>query len=488
MKIIIYSLLLTISILNLLTCSSTEELSGSAGFTYVDYEPSLYFKQLASSKRAGVVTFTSMTGSIAFYDAFVTDEVIRRLSGVKNLKLIERSRIDLVMREHSLAQTGIISGEDAAQLGKLLSLDYLIIGTYNYKDKTIFVRGRILEATTGEIKKAFGFKIPYAGSRRKIPKESTIEPDKGCESVQRPVLLALRDLSTPHAVELAVDRAIEVPWKKPCGRIHRRVTSEFSYSNLYPQRYHIFLAKTLEDMESPKDEYYTISEIFSYFARDKKITEFEWSAARETLKVAWHSFHLKYFFNPNKYNMTIMNRRVLELLALARKKEIGRPYALSEYKIGYDLLTRPFLRSTEKGITFSLFIIRSMKNPAGAPSKLAKTFFGIITICYKDTLKPEHREESLNLLIKFLKSRTPDREYADSLWSFLYKIDEEMRDKKKRNPYIPYLQYKTSDLKRLNSELNEYLCLRLKEGRGSYSEEELRDYLRRYRVRCTSGG
>ena len=486
MRILFKTLILIIAVLNLFTCRSIEDADESGEFAYVDYDPSLYFDKQSSSSRAAVLTFTSMSGGIAFFDAFVTDEVIRRLSAVKNLKLIERSRIDLVMQEHSLAQSGIISGKDAAQLGKLLSVDHLVTGTYNYKEKTIFVRGRIMNANSGKIQKAFGFRIPYTGARRSIPADDTIEPEKGCEGIQRPVLLALRDLSTPHAVKLAVDRAIEVPWKKPCGRIHRKVTSDFSYANLYPERYHMFLAKTLESMERPKEEYYTIREIFSYFAQDGRITEFEWTAAREVMKRGWHQFHLKYFFKPNKYNEVVMRRRVLELLSLARKKEIGRPFAFSEYKIGRDLLTRPFLRNTEKGIAFSLFIIRSLNNPASAPAKEAKLFFRIITSCYKETRMPEYRRKSLDLLIGFLKSRPPDSQYADSLWSFLHKIDEEIREKKKRNPYIPYLPYSTADLQRINAKLREYLCLRYTTGRGSYSEKELRDYLRRYRVRCSS--
>lgn len=486
MRILFKTLILIIAALNLFTCRSIEDAKENGEFAYIDYEPSLFFNKQSSPVRAAILTFTSMSGGIAFFDAFVTDEVIRRLSTVKNLTLIERSRIDLVMQEHSLAQSGIISSKDAAHLGKLLSVEHLVTGTYNYKDKTIFVRGRILDANSGEIQKAFGFRIPYTGSKRSIPADDAIEPEKGCERIQRPVLLALRDLSTPHAVELAVDSAIEVPWKKPCGRIHRKVTSLFSYANLYPERYHKFLAKTLESMERPKDEYYTIREIFSYFAQDGKITEFEWTAAREIMKRGWHQFHLKYFFKPDRYNEVVIRRRVLELLSLARKKEIGRPFAFSEYKIGRDLLTRPFLRTTEKGIAYSLFVIRSLNNPANAPSKEAKLFFRVITGCYKETRIPEYRNESLDLLIGFLKSRSPDPQYADSLWSFLHKIDEEIREKRKRNPYIPYLPYSSADVKRINEELREYLCLRYNTAIGSYSEEELRDYLRRYRVRCPS--
>jgi len=486
MKNLLQILILTAAMtFSLLACSSTEDLDGSGGFSYIDYDPAKYFKEHSEkSKRAAVITFNSVTGGIASFDAFVTDEVIRKLSSISNLTLVERSRIDLILQEHALTQSGVVSGDEAVKLGKLLSVDYLVIGKYNYEEKTIFVRGRILDSVTGNMEKAFGFKIPFAVSKKKVPADDKVEPDKGCEGIQRPVLLALQDLSTPEAVENAVDRAIEVPWKKPCGRIHMKVTSEFAFSNLYPERYHIFLARTLESMERPRDEYYTIREIFSYFARDKNISEFEWAAAREVLKRGWHPFHLKYFFNTHNYNMIVMQRRATELLELARKKEIGRPYAISEYIVGKTLLTRPFLRNTEKGIAFSLFILRSIHNPAGAPSKEAKLFFNVITGCYEETLTPDYRLEAMELLTTFLKSRQPDKDYADYLWHFLNKIDEKIREQKKINKYIPHLPYNPNDLRKLNADFKEYLCIRKQTGVGSYSEKEIEAYFKKYGVKC----
>ena len=488
MRILLKTILFTVAVLPLFTCSSTENISGKSHYVYIDYDPVLYFKENSfPSRRAAVITFKSMDGGITLFDAFVTDEVIRRLSNVKNLKLVDRNNIDLILHEHALAQSGIVSSRDAIELGKLLTVDHIIAGTYNYKENTIFARGRILDAVTGKIQKPFGFSIPFSGLKKKTPPDENVTPDRGCEAVQRPVLMALRDLSTPAAVNNAVEQAVKVPWKKPCGKIHRRVISEFAYSNLYPQRYHEFLARTLEAMEKPGKNYYTVREIFSYFARDGRITEFEWAAGREILKRGWHPFHLKYFFRPDKYSMPVMRRRARELLELARNNEIGRPYALSEYKIGKDLLTRPFLRNTESGIDFSLFILRSMNNPAGAPPKISDTFFSVITACYRDTLSPGYRRESMDILISFLKSRTPDEKYADRLWYFLYTIDRKIIGGKKRDKYIPCLPYNPEDLKKINTELVEYLCLRKKSGAGSYSEKEIQDYFRRYGVKCSSG-
>lgn len=484
MKIPVQSFLCALFILTLYACRSADDFQSGESAS-MDPDPSLYFsRQTGPSRRAAVLNFTSGDGGSAFFDAFVTDEVIRRLSAAKNLVLVERSRIDLVIQEHELAQSGLVSRDDALRLGALLTVDYLVTGTYIYKDETIFVRGRVLEGKTGKMESAFAFKIPYKGRKTKSPAGDDIKTDQGCEKVQRPVLLALRDLSTPPAVERAADRAIAVPWKKPCGRIHMKVTADFAHAGLYPNRYHEFLAKTLEKMEVPRDEYYTVKEIFYYFSRDGVISEFEWSAAREILKRGWHPFYLKYLFSPDRYNDVVMRRRAAELLALAREGEIGRPFALSEYRIGDDLLTTPFVRNSEKGIAFSLFILRSLRNPAGAPSKNAQLFFRIITDCYEETLTPEYRKESLEMLIGFLKARPPDEEFAYMLWLFLRTVDEKIREK--RRPYIPHLPYDPTDLRKINTELHEYLCLQQGTVAGSYSEKEFGDYMRRYGVSCAA--
>ncbi len=479
MRIFIKLLPCILVVFTLLSCSSLDDFqSGEAG----DTDPAIYFsRQTEPSRRAAVLRFTSEEG-IAFFDAYVTDEVIRRLSAAKNLRLVERSRIDLVLQEHELIQSGLVSEKDALRIGTLLAADYLVAGSYRYKSETILVRGRILDAKSGKIENTFAFRIPYKGKKAEIPGRDEIKGDKGCEGVQRPVLLALRDLSTPSAVERAVDRAIEIPWKKPCGRIHMKVMSEFGVGNLYPRRYHEFLVKTLEAMEVPGDEYYTVREIFSYFARDGSISEFEWAAAREILKRGWHPFYLKYFFKPDRYSGVVIRRRATELFELARRKEIGRPYAYTEHKIGSDLLAAPFTRSSEKGIEFTLFLLRSIRDPAGAPPKERDHFFREITGCYMETLTPEYRKESLDLLMAFMKSRPPDKEYDDKLWNFVSNLDEKLREKRSR--YIPQLPYDPADLARINSELRESLCRHQRASAGTYPEKAVGDYMRRYGVRC----
>ena len=89
----------------------------------------------------------------------------------------------------------------------------------------------LLDAASGSIESTFAFPIPYRGTTVKAPPADTITTDKGCEAVQRPVLLALRDLSTPPAVENAVDdrpaaqdlRFESVGWSERLERSERQL-------------------------------------------------------------------------------------------------------------------------------------------------------------------------------------------------------------------------------------------------------------------------
>ena len=151
-----------------LACGSTGDFQAGESAAG-DSDPSLYFARRTGPSRAAVLTFTSADGGIAFFDAFVTDEVIRRLSTAKTLTLIERSRIDIVLEEHALGQTGLVSDNEATRLGTLLAADHLVTGTYTHKKETIFVRGRVLDAASGSIESTFAFSIPYAGTTAKAP-------------------------------------------------------------------------------------------------------------------------------------------------------------------------------------------------------------------------------------------------------------------------------------------------------------------------------
>ncbi|MFZ5518392.1 MAG: CsgG/HfaB family protein [Candidatus Zhuqueibacterota bacterium] len=76
--------------------------------------------------------------------------MITELSKIKAFKLVERKKINALIEEMQLSQSGLISEESNIQVGKLLGAQYLVFGSYmvNSKDK-VRIDVRIVEVETG---------------------------------------------------------------------------------------------------------------------------------------------------------------------------------------------------------------------------------------------------------------------------------------------------------------------------------------------------
>jgi len=81
--------------------------------------------------------------------------MITELSKVKSLKLVERQKINALIQEMQLNQSGLISEVAGVQVGKLLGAHYLVFGSYMISfNKKIRVDIRIVEVETGVTVKA----------------------------------------------------------------------------------------------------------------------------------------------------------------------------------------------------------------------------------------------------------------------------------------------------------------------------------------------
>lgn len=58
----------------------------------------------------------------------ITDEMITALAETKRFRIIERSQIDDILREHNLSRAGLLDPKTAAKVGRILGVQYLILG------------------------------------------------------------------------------------------------------------------------------------------------------------------------------------------------------------------------------------------------------------------------------------------------------------------------------------------------------------------------
>lgn len=95
----------------------------------------------SSQKIIGVLEFNNTSGRRNL-NTIVTDSLVAQFSQNPRLKVIDRVNIDEVLNEQGLGRSGLISSDTAAQVGRIIGLNYIVIGTVT--DARIADHDRIL--------------------------------------------------------------------------------------------------------------------------------------------------------------------------------------------------------------------------------------------------------------------------------------------------------------------------------------------------------
>ena len=80
----------------------------------------------------------------------IAEMMITALIRTDSYKVIERTQLDKILEEQALGQTGAIDEETAVDVGKLLGVDAVVIGSVSYFKNNIEIDSRIINASNGE--------------------------------------------------------------------------------------------------------------------------------------------------------------------------------------------------------------------------------------------------------------------------------------------------------------------------------------------------
>lgn len=81
----------------------------------------------------------------------LADVMVRQLSGTTGLRIVERERLNWLMEEIQLNQSGRVDPETALRIGRLLGAHAVLLGDYLYFDRQLIVGARLVKVETGEI-------------------------------------------------------------------------------------------------------------------------------------------------------------------------------------------------------------------------------------------------------------------------------------------------------------------------------------------------
>ncbi|MDY6969069.1 MAG: CsgG/HfaB family protein [Spirochaetota bacterium] len=161
-KIVIVLILIT----NTFQCSFNKNINkASIKYNYIqgikiftDYLKKSYLSNntLAKEKLA-LLTFVNENGNQSRLGDFISNSIQLKIFDPNIFILLERQRIDSILKEYKFNQSGLVNNLDSKKLGKLLGTDLVLVGTISL-NKTdtnelyFTINGRIVKLESGEIK------------------------------------------------------------------------------------------------------------------------------------------------------------------------------------------------------------------------------------------------------------------------------------------------------------------------------------------------
>ena len=106
-------------------------------------------------RRVAVFGFASENGDKTRASAIVTERLTNEIAGSPNLQVIERSRLDEVLKEQKLGAGGVVDNVTVKRIGNILGADAVVTGTViELDDKNVEVNARLVDTQDAHILKA----------------------------------------------------------------------------------------------------------------------------------------------------------------------------------------------------------------------------------------------------------------------------------------------------------------------------------------------
>lgn len=107
-----------------------------------------------SISTVAVMPFTGAAFDSSTLEGF-SSALGTKLMGTKRFRVMERAQINAILREQGLQQSGACDGgECAVQMGKLLSVDMLVVGSVAKVGKIHSVSARLVDVESGETRRS----------------------------------------------------------------------------------------------------------------------------------------------------------------------------------------------------------------------------------------------------------------------------------------------------------------------------------------------
>ncbi len=114
----------------------------------------------AKIQRVAVLPFVSSNGHFPEDGLVLSERLVSALVERRRLHVVERELLASLMKEQSLAQTGIVGTEGRQAIGRILSVDAVVTGSFISFGRKVRANARLIRIESGDIVFAKTFELP----------------------------------------------------------------------------------------------------------------------------------------------------------------------------------------------------------------------------------------------------------------------------------------------------------------------------------------
>ena len=153
----LYSAILAITLL-LTLCIPNARATSGIGQAKITEEPAAIGEKPAAEKQepvkvsVAIIDFESQAPGNPEFGTQLSDILTARLSIYDQFQLVERKKLEDLLREHELNLTGMVDTPDAITAGKLIGAKILIFGRAFAVDRDLYIVTKIVGTETSQVK------------------------------------------------------------------------------------------------------------------------------------------------------------------------------------------------------------------------------------------------------------------------------------------------------------------------------------------------
>jgi len=150
------------------------ELYPASGAQSLDQQLQLLFQEVVlelkqvSSGKLAVSGFSQQNGQESALIALLNEKAVYDLTGLEQLRILERSKLEAVLNEQELALSDLVDTENAIQIGRIMAADLLLTGTVIEMTQSVIIFSRIIDVASGEIESAAQVIIPKSADLERL--------------------------------------------------------------------------------------------------------------------------------------------------------------------------------------------------------------------------------------------------------------------------------------------------------------------------------